>query len=66
MNADRTHLVPDEMARTFVMCGKPEQVKARIEEAWSVADSMCLNPPAWGIPMDKMMFYMSEIAKLSD
>jgi|TARA_Y100000310_G_scaffold195356_1_gene195333 probable F420-dependent oxidoreductase len=65
MDADRTHLVPDDMAQTFVLCGRPDAVKAQIEEAWTVADSMALNPPSWGMSLEKRLFYMGEIAKLS-
>ena len=62
--ASRTHLVPDEMVRTFVICGKPEDCKKRIDKAWTVADSMVLNAPSWGLNTEKMMFYMGENAKL--
>lgn len=64
INKDRSHLVPDAMARTFVLCGKPEHIKARLDKAWTVADSMCLNPVSWGVTMEKQQYYMSEIAKL--
>jgi hypothetical protein len=43
-------LVPDEMVRTFVICGKPDVVRARVERAWTVADSLCLVPPAYNLP----------------
>lgn len=62
--ADRSHLVPDDMVRTFAICGKPEYVRKRIDKAWTVADSMCLNAPGWGLSIEKRMFYMGEIAKL--
>lgn len=62
--ADRTHLVTDEMARTFVICGTPDTVRKRLDKAWTVADSLCLNPPSWGVTPEKMMFYQGEIAKL--
>jgi probable F420-dependent oxidoreductase len=57
-------LVPDEMVRTFVICGKPDSVRARIERAWSVADSLCLVPPVYGLPPEKLGFYAAETAKL--
>lgn len=41
-------LVPDEMARTFVLCGTPEEVRAQLEPLWDVADSICLQPPPVG------------------
>jgi probable F420-dependent oxidoreductase len=57
-------LVPDEMVRTFVLCGKPDEVRKRVERAWTVADSLCLVPPAWGLAPDKVMYYAGETAKL--
>ncbi len=41
-------LVPDEMARTFVLCGTPEEVHDQLEPLWEVADSICLQPPPVG------------------
>jgi probable F420-dependent oxidoreductase len=38
-------LVPDEMARAFVVCGTPGEVAGQLEGMWEVADSMCLQPP---------------------
>jgi probable F420-dependent oxidoreductase len=38
-------LVPDDMARAFVVCGTPGEVAAQLEPMWEVADSMCLQPP---------------------
>jgi probable F420-dependent oxidoreductase len=60
----RRELVPDEMVRTFVLCGKPASVRERVERAWSVADSLCLVPPAYGLPPEKALLYQTEIAKL--
>jgi alkanesulfonate monooxygenase SsuD/methylene tetrahydromethanopterin reductase-like flavin-dependent oxidoreductase (luciferase family) len=37
--------VPDDMARTFVVCGNPDQVRTQLEPLWDVADSLCLQPP---------------------
>jgi len=56
-------LVPDEMVRTFVLCGKPEQVRERVERAWTVADSMCLVPPFYAVSPEKLAFYGEQIAK---
>ena len=42
---DLVALVPDEMARTFVVCGTPGEVAAQLEPLWDVADSLCLQPP---------------------
>lgn len=55
-------LVPDEMVRTFVLCGRREAVRARVERAWTVADSLCLVPPAYGLPPEKLLFYGQGIA----
>ena len=38
-------LVPDEMARTFVVCGTTGEVAGQLEPMWEVADSLCLQPP---------------------
>jgi probable F420-dependent oxidoreductase len=57
-------LVPDEMVRTFVLCGKPEALQERVERAWTVADSLCLVSPAYGLPPEKLAYYAGEIAKL--
>lgn len=57
-------LVPDEMVRTFVICGNPDRVRERIERAWTVADSLCLLPPAYGLSPEKLASYSAEIAKL--
>ena len=52
------------MVRTFVLCGKPEAIRERIERAWGIADSLAVVPPAYGIDPVKMMQYQAEIAKL--
>jgi probable F420-dependent oxidoreductase len=61
---DRSHLVTDEMAQTFVICGTPESVRKKLDEVWTVADSVCLMPPSWGLSQEKMMFYQGEIEKV--
>src|SRR3990172_10014651 len=43
------HLVPDEMAQTFVVCGTPDEVRKKIEPVWEGADSLLLGPPAYGL-----------------
>jgi probable F420-dependent oxidoreductase len=58
------HLVPDEMVRAFVLCGKPESVRERVERAWTVADSLCLVAPAYNLGAEKLLYYGSETAKL--
>jgi probable F420-dependent oxidoreductase len=57
-------LVPDEMVRTFVICGKPDVVRDRVERAWTVADSLCLVPPAYNLAPEKLLHYVAETAKL--
>jgi probable F420-dependent oxidoreductase len=44
-NKNAVDLVPDEMARTFVLCGTPADVVAQLEPLTEVADSLCLQPP---------------------
>jgi len=61
---ERRDLVSDDMVRAFVLCGKPESVRERIERAWTVADSLCVFPPAYGLAPEKMMQYQGEITKL--
>ncbi len=57
-------VVPDEMVRAFVLCGDHDRVRAGVERAWTVADSLCLVPPAYGLPAEKLMFYSAATAKL--
>jgi alkanesulfonate monooxygenase SsuD/methylene tetrahydromethanopterin reductase-like flavin-dependent oxidoreductase (luciferase family) len=57
-------LVPDEMVRAFVLCGKPDDVRRGVERAWSVADSLCLVPPAYGLAGPKVASYARGIAEL--
>jgi alkanesulfonate monooxygenase SsuD/methylene tetrahydromethanopterin reductase-like flavin-dependent oxidoreductase (luciferase family) len=42
---DLAALVPDEMARAFVVCGTPGEVATQLEPLCDVADSLCLQPP---------------------
>ena len=56
------HLVPDEMAETFVVCGTPDEVRKKIEPVWEVADSLWLVPPAYALPPEKLMAYAGAIA----
>ncbi len=56
-------LVPDEMAKTFVICGKDEEVRQRVEKAWTVADSLCLVPPIYAGP-ERAAAYGARIAQL--
>ncbi len=57
------HLVPDEMAETFVVCGTPDQVRKRLEPVWEVADSVCYVPPSYGLDPGKLLRYAAAIAE---
>ncbi|HEV8573181.1 MAG TPA: LLM class flavin-dependent oxidoreductase [Dehalococcoidia bacterium] len=56
------HLVPDEMAQTFVVCGSADEVRKKVEPTWEVVDSLTLVPPAYGLSPDKLMAYAGGIA----
>jgi probable F420-dependent oxidoreductase len=58
------HLVPDEMAQTFVVCGTPDEVRSRIEPIWDTIDSLCLVPPPYGNDGGKVLAYAAKIAEL--
>lgn len=45
--------VPDEMVKAFVATGDLDTVRERIEPIWSVADSVCLCPPAYNMGPEK-------------
>ena len=55
--------VPDEMVRTFALCGDADEVRAQVERAWTVADSLWLAPPGWGLSLEKLAFYDQMIAR---
>jgi probable F420-dependent oxidoreductase len=57
-------LVPDEMVRAFIVCGKPDAVCQKVERVWSVADSLVLIPPAYAVPAEKQLHYLAQIAEL--
>jgi len=61
---DHGELVPDDMVRTFVVCGKPDVVREKVERAWSVADSLVLCPPAYALAPDKLFAYAAQIGEL--
>ncbi len=42
---DLADLVPDEMARSFVVCGTPGDVARQLEPLREIADSLTLQPP---------------------
>jgi probable F420-dependent oxidoreductase len=57
------HLIPDEMVRTFVAVGEPEKVREEIGRLYAIADSICLVPPTYALPPEKLMFYAEMIAQ---
>ena len=59
--ADGAALVPDEMARTFVVCGTPDEVRAQVEGLWEFCDSICLQPPP--VPRSERLEYETTIAE---
>lgn len=46
---EAARLVPDTMARTFVVCGDRDSVAATLDRLWERADSMMVRPPVWGV-----------------
>jgi probable F420-dependent oxidoreductase len=58
-----THLVPDEMVRTFVAVGEPDKVREQIARLDGVADSLCLVAPLYGLTPEKMIAYDIAIAE---
>jgi probable F420-dependent oxidoreductase len=59
---DAWRLVPEDMARTFVVCGTPGQVADQLAPLWEAADSLCLQPPPVG--GDARAAYEAHIAAL--
>lgn len=55
-------LVPDEMVRTFVAVGGPEEVRAHFAPIAEFADSLCIVPPVYTLPPEKVMAYGAGIA----
>lgn len=57
------HLVPDEMAQTFVITGTPDEVRTKLEPAWEIADSMTLVPPMLSLAPEQTEAYFSTIGE---
>jgi len=57
------HLVPDEMVRAFVAVGPPEKVREQVEPFWDFADSLCVVPPVYTLPPEKLLYYTQAIAQ---
>ena len=62
-SVNTAEFVPDEMVCTFALCGDADEVRDQVERAWTVADSIWLTPPAWGMPLEKLAFYDQLIAQ---
>jgi probable F420-dependent oxidoreductase len=58
------HLVTEDMAQTFVVCGTPDEVRERVSGIWDFADSACLVPPAYGLETGAVLQYGARIAEL--
>jgi probable F420-dependent oxidoreductase len=58
------HLVTDEMAQTFVVCGTPDEVRQRVSAIWEHADSASLGPPVYGLDGGALLGYLGRIAEL--
>jgi len=56
------HLVTDEMAQTFVVCGTPAEVRERVSAIWEHADSATLAPPSYGLDTGAVLRYGATIA----
>lgn len=61
---DAHTLIPEEMARTFVLCGTLAQVRAQLQPLADVADSLCLQPPS-SAAGEARAAYEAQIAELS-
>lgn len=57
------HLVPDDMARTFVVTGTPDEVRQQLEPVWEFADSLCLIPPMLSLDPAQVEQYETTIAE---
>lgn len=51
------------MARMFVACGTPDQVRERIEPLWQRANSMMIAPPSWGLTPERYAVKAAAIAE---
>jgi alkanesulfonate monooxygenase SsuD/methylene tetrahydromethanopterin reductase-like flavin-dependent oxidoreductase (luciferase family) len=58
---DLVDLVPDEMARTFVVCGTPGEVAQQLRPLHEISDSLCLQPPP--VAGDARRAYEARIAE---
>jgi len=57
------HLVPDDMASTFVVTGTPDEVRKKLEPVWEVADSLTLIPPVLSLSPEQTESYFGAIGE---
>lgn len=55
-------LVPDEMVKTFVAVGGPDEIRERFAKVAGFADSLCVVPPGYTLPPERVMEYGMGIA----
>ena len=55
--------IGEEMARAFVAFGHPDRVRAELEDAWELADSMLVSPPFWGLAPRRIAHWAQAIAR---
>ena len=56
-------LVPDDMVRTFVAVGGPDEIRERFAAVGGFADSLCIVPPVYAMSGEKAMTYGAAIAQ---
>jgi alkanesulfonate monooxygenase SsuD/methylene tetrahydromethanopterin reductase-like flavin-dependent oxidoreductase (luciferase family) len=61
--AEAAHLVPDEVAKRFAVCGTPDQVRESVEPLWRRANSMMIIPPEWGLTPERLAAKAAAIAE---
>jgi probable F420-dependent oxidoreductase len=57
------HLVPDAMVETFVLTGRPDEVRRKLEPVWAFADSVTLIPPFLSLTPEQSGAYFETIAE---
>lgn len=56
--------VTEAMVRTFVAVGSDAEVRARVDQYWELADTLCIVPPAYGVPEERLLGYLEQIARV--
>ena len=55
--------VGEEMASAFVAWGTPDRVRAELDGAWEIADSMLVSAPFWGLPPERMAHWSQALRR---